>query len=371
MRVLYFSRDYGPHDHRFLTALGGSGQQVFYLRLERGHRQVENRPLPEGIQEVEWFGGRQPVSLSDGVRLLSGVKRVLKQVDPHVVHAGPIQTCGLLAALARTHPLLIMSWGFDLMKDAERGPAWRWATRYTLGRADWFTSDCLATRDRAVRYGMPIERTTVFPWGVDLAHFSPLPRTATPGNGNGITLFCNRAWEANYGVDVLARAFVQVVGKRQDVRLLLAGGGSQAGLIRGILTGLESKVEFLGQVSQSDLPGYYRQADVYISPSHVDGTSVSLLEAMACGLPCLVSDIPANQEWVQDGQNGWLFPDGDDQALADRVLQTMDERSSLEQLGHTSRGIAETRADWDQNVKVLLKIYDQIGRKPQDFVYAH
>ena len=372
MRVLYFSRDYGPHDHRFLSALAGSGHQVFYLRLERGLRQVEDRPLPQGIEALDWNGGTRPVRLSDGPPLLSGMKRVLEQVNPDVVHAGPIQTCGLLAALAKAHPLLVMSWGFDLMKDAERAPAWRWATRYTLNKADWFTSDCQTTRDRAIHYGMPIERTTVFPWGVDLAHFSPLPRQAAPGKGAGFTLFCNRSWEANYGVDVLAHAFVRVARERQDVRLLLAGGGSQADLIRDILSeaGTVNKVEFCGQVSQADLPGLYRRADLYISPSHVDGTSVSLLEAMACGLPCLVSGIPANREWVQDGLNGWLFPDGDDQALASRVMQAMDVRDSLEQLGRTSRSIAETRADWNENVKALLKIYNQIGRKPQDFVNA-
>ena len=70
-------------------------------------------------------------------------------------------------------------------------------------------------------------------------------------------------------------------------------------------------------------------ADLYISPSHVDGSSVSLMEALACGLPCLVSDIPANQEWVREGENGWLFPDGDDERLAGKILAAVQAAAGI------------------------------------------
>ena len=77
-------------------------------------------------------------------------------------------------------------------------------------------------------------------------------------------------------------------------------------------SGLEDKVHFAGQVDYVDLPKYYRVAHLYLSASIVDGSSVSLLEAMSCGIPALVSDIPGNREWVVPGRNGWLFPTGDD-----------------------------------------------------------
>ena len=86
------------------------------------------------------------------------------------------------------------------------------------------------------------------------------------------------------------------------------------------MAGVIDRVEFGGRVSQADLPRWYRKSDLYVSPSHVDGSSVSLMEALACGLPALVSDIPANKEWVQEDRNGWLFPDGDADALAEKIL---------------------------------------------------
>jgi len=353
--ILYFSKDYTPHDHRFLSALAGTEHRVAYLRLERGPRQTEDRPVPERIEEIPWEGGRRLARLSDGPRLLFGLRRVLRTVKPDLVHAGPIQTCGLLAALAGFRPLLVMSWGFDLMQDAQRSPRWRRATAYTLRRATVFTSDCEATRRKALAFGVPADRTVVFPWGVDLEHFKPGPA----GPDHGFTLFCSRSWEPRYGVDVLARAFVLAARRCPDLHLLLLGGGSQAAAIRGILEqgGVGDRVTFAGQVSQADLPRYYRMADVYVSPSHVDGSSVSLMEALACGLPCLVSDIPANLEWVADGENGWLFPDGDAEGLAVALLNAYAKRSDLAAVGRAARSVAERKADWSKNFQKLLEAY--------------
>jgi len=106
-------------------------------------------------------------------------------------------------------------------------------------------------------------------------------------------------------------------------------------------------------------PRWYRMADLYISPSHVDGSSVSLMEALACGLPALVSDIPANQEWVAEGVNGWLFPDGDAEALAAGILAAAAERKKLPRIGRAARRSAEQRADWKKNFAKLLEAYEQ------------
>ncbi|MFN2215707.1 MAG: glycosyltransferase [Anaerolineales bacterium] len=359
MRILYFSRDYGPHDHRFLAALAESEHQVFYLRLERGSRQIESRPVPAGIEVVEWSGGRGEVHMFDVFRLVKDLRKVINRIDPDLIHAGPIQTCGLLAALSGFHPLLIMSWGFDLMKDVDRGFFWRWATRYTLKRADWFTSDCQATFHKALLYGLPDGRQTIFPWGVDLQRFSPRQDGKIPGSNAQFTLFCNRSWEPNYGVDVLAMAFVKIAQNKEDVALLLLGDGSQAALLRNIFSsgGVIDKVEFAGHIPYEDLPDYYHRADLFISPSHVDGSSVSLMEALACGLPCLVSDIPANKEWITDGINGWIFPDGDVDSLVECILYAMENRQVLPDMAVSARKTAQEKADWNKNFLSLLDAY--------------
>jgi L-malate glycosyltransferase len=360
MRIIYFSKSYTPHDYRFLSSLSGTDHEVYYLRLEANKRQTEDRPVPENIQQILWAGGQHEFRWRDVPRLTSDLRRLTKEFKPHLIHAGPIQNCAFLAALSGFRPLLAMSWGYDLVMDADKSAWMRWVTRYTLQRSAFFASDANVSRDKAVSFGMDPEKTVIFPWGTDIEHFHPkhfqLP------DPQSFTLFCNRTWEPIYGVDVLAKAFVKVANANPDVNLILLGGGSEGSRIRQFLMhgGVLDRVHFGGHVSQADLPHWYHMADLYISPSHVDGSSVSLMEALACGLPCLVSDIPGNREWVENGVNGWLFRDGDVEALAEKILNAIENRRLFDEIGKAARKTAEEKADWKKNFGKLLEAYKKV-----------
>jgi len=207
---------------------------------------------------------------------------------------------------------------------------------------------------------MDPDKTVIFPWGVDIEHFTK--KMFKRSNVQTFTLFGNRTWESIYGVDVLAKAFVKVAVSNPNVNLVLLGGGSQGARIRQILMngGVLDRVHFGGHVTYNDLPRWYQMADIYISPSHVDGSSVSLMEALACGLPCLVSDIPGNKEWIREGENGWLFHDDDADDLAEKILQAIKARASFKKIGESARKTAEQKADWKKNFGKLLEAYDKV-----------
>jgi L-malate glycosyltransferase len=369
MKILYFSLGYTTHDYRFLKSISEDGHEVFFVQLEGNTRRIEDRPAPPDVQLVLWKGGREPFCWGNLVRLVLDFRRLTKKIKPDLIHAGPIQTCAFIAILSGFRPILTMSWGFDLMDNVHRNKWWEWVTRYTLKRSTFFISDANVTRDKAIAYGINQKKTIVFPWGVDLEHFTPTmnykPSAAANRPSSAVTLFCNRAWESLYGVDVLARAFVKVAQQNESVDLILLGGGSQSGQLRQIFQngGVLDRVTFGGHLSQTDLPDWYHRADLYISPSHVDGSSVSLMEALACGLPCLVSDIPANKEWVVEGENGWLFRDGDVNHLSEKILAAISQREKLPEIGRASRRSAEMRADWKKNAKVLMNVYRSLGEK--------
>jgi glycosyltransferase involved in cell wall biosynthesis len=360
MRILYFSKSYTPHDYRFLSSLSQTEHKIFFLQLETAKRQTEDRPIPENIQQIQWAGGKQEFRWRDIPRLTLDLRRVIKQVKPDLIHAGPIQNCAFLAALSGFHPILAMSWGYDLVMDADKSAWTRWVTRYTLKRSTFFTSDAHVSRDKAVAFGMDPEKTIIFPWGTDIEYFKP--KTLESPKEKSFTIFCSRTWESIYGVDVLAKAFVKVASVDPDLNLILLGGGSQGQKLSQILTNgdVMDRVHFGGHVSQKDLPRWYHMADLYVSPSHVDGSSVTLMEALASGLPCLVSDIPGNREWIQDGVNGWLFRDGDVNDLAEKILYAIKNRESRTRISEAARHTAEQKADWKKNFGKLLETYEKI-----------
>lgn len=369
MRVLYFTRDYTPHDYRFLTSLVESGQDTCFLRLERSGRQLEDRSLPKAVRQIPWRGGERPFEWRDTPMLLAGLRSVLREVKPDVLHAGPIQTAAFLGALSGFRPLVAMSWGSDLLKDADKDRALNRITHYTLNHSTVLVGDSQSVVDKAVSFGFPAERIYQFPWGIDLNRFSPGSKASLRnrlGWQDCFVVLSLRSWEPVYGVDVMLRGFAKAYHSLRDatgadpkLRLLMLGGGSQAGMVHQIIQeyGLQNVVHLGGHTTQADLPGMYRAADLYVSASHSDGSSVSLMEALGSGLPVLVTDIPSNREWVQDGQEGWLFPDNDSEALAQKLLQAMRQPETLEQMRLAARSRAEQRANWSNNFQRLLAAY--------------
>ncbi|MBC7878985.1 MAG: glycosyltransferase family 4 protein [Anaerolineales bacterium] len=364
MKLIYFSLGYTTHDYRFLKSIVEGGHEAFFVQLEGNQRQVEDRPIPENVNQVTWKGGREPFRWGNLVKLVLDFRRLVKKIKPDLIHAGPIQTCAFIAILSGFRTVLTMSWGFDLMEDVHKSKWMEWVTRYTLKRSSFFTSDAKVTRDLAIKYGVSPEKTVVFPWGVDLEQFKPNPDHWVV-NTSHFTLFCNRSWETRYGVDLLARAFVKLAKQSGNADLILLGDGSLGNHIRHILQvgGVSDRVTFGGQISQTDLPRWYQVADLYISPSHIDGSSVSLMEALACGLPCLVSDIPANKEWITENENGWLFHDGDENELVGKILTAIAQKDKLSGIGAASRRSAEMRADWKKNAETLMNVYRSLGGK--------
>jgi glycosyltransferase involved in cell wall biosynthesis len=288
------------------------------------------------------------------------LRRVLGRVKPDLVHAGPIQSCAFPISMLGYQPLVSMSWGSDLLADARKGAGRAWAS-FTLVRSAALIADCQTVCEMAVALGMPEDRIVVFPWGVDLTRFHPASTSrlrAELGWGKAFVLLSTRAWEPIYGVDVIAEGFCRAAAADPRLRLLMLGTGSQADWLTRKFDqeGVSDRVHMAGRVEYDRLPDFYHAADLYLSASHSDGSSVSLLEAMASGLPALVSDIPGNREWVESGKNGWRFPDGSAEDLA-KALSHAVARDDLASFGEHARTVAEQKADWGRNAGMIREAY--------------
>jgi glycosyltransferase involved in cell wall biosynthesis len=368
MRILYFSRSYTTHDRRFLAELAASSHEIWYLRLEDEIVSYESQAVPEGVRTLPPLGGGERVPTPElWIRLAPRLEAVLHEVQPDLVHAGPVQSCAFLTALIGFHPLLVMSWGSDLLADAGRDEFWTWMTRYALRRADTLITDCDAVSRAACQIGgVEWKRIVQFPWGVDPAVFRPgmdtLGMRRRPGWENGVIAISTRSWEPNYGVIHLLESFRLAHDRDPRLRLVLLGDGSQRSEVERLISswGLAKAVWLPGAVDHEQLPQYFRAADLYASFANIDGSSISLLEAMATGLPVIATDSASNREWIGDSANGLVVPAGDIQAMAAALVEmasmTVDRRRMT---AVRNRAIIEQRADWKRNVRKLLDAYDR------------
>ncbi len=367
MRILYFTRGYTTHDRRFLAKIR-ERHQVFYLRLADDGETYEQRPLPYGVEVVSWpGGGRRHPDPESSLKLMPVFEQVIRDVRPHLIHAGPIQSCGFMTALSGFHPFVLMSWGFDVLVDSHRNDFLRWLTRFTIERADRMICDCPRV-SMEVRELAQYEHDKIveFPWGVELSKFQAAERTTLLKDNNwrdSLIVVSTRTWRKDYGTSVLLDAFRLAHESEPRLKLVMLGGGPMAAAIHDYVARhqLAEAVKLVGLRPEDELPKWFRSADLYLSAAPSDGSSISLLGALASGLPVIVSDNASNRDWVAEGENGWLAIPGDPRSFAMVLIEAARMApEQRQQLGTKSRDIAVNRANWDKNSTLLLNAYEQV-----------
>lgn len=164
----------------------------------------------------------------------------------------------------------------------------------------------------------------IIPSGIDLNWFHPAD-DKDKQNRPPTILFLGRL-DKRKGIDILLQALPLIQKSIPNIRVTVVGTGMMEKKCRQLIKnlGLSHAVQMQGPVHRKDLPFYYQNCDAYCSPALGGETQgIVLLEAMACGVPVVASNIPGYDETIQNGVNGILFPPGDIKALSNSVIQVL------------------------------------------------
>jgi len=361
MRILYAHTGTSPYDHTFVNFLS-SNNEVDLVSLDasaegtglssqsmssrvRFHRYDLNRYCLNHIPKTLMLDCL-------GIPILS---ERLSSLNPEILVSGWIPTYGFYAAISGFHPQVLLIWGSDILLLPKSSRLNLLKTLYALRIADLVVVDSLVQRNAAIGYGCSPAKLLSFPWAVDLDLFKPELVSRKHNRGGKQTILCARSHEPVYGVDYLLQAIPLVLSRIPTARFVLAGSGTLTGRYREFVRkeGFAEHVDFLGSVPHDRMPEIVSSCDVYVTPSLSDGSSATLLEAMACAKPCVGTDIPGNQEWIRTGINGILVPTRDPKALADALIRVLMEPGTAGELGCEARSVVERKANLKQNLRVF------------------
>lgn len=336
---VYSTSGWGVHDERWIAGLLEVGYTPFVVSL--------GRDAEDALDLRE----RVAAAAAGGLPVL----------------AGPLDSVAS-SLIGLDVPLVGLSWGYDLTQPAEQGADLSWLTGL-----DGLIVDSSWNRQVAQDAGVPEERITYLPWGVDLATFTfhgpwiDAFLLGVPPHAPLVVSF--RAHEPIYRVGEILEAFARVP-RRLDVHedfpdpyLIIGHEGSLTDSLRrraGEL-GIADRVRFIGRVAESDLVPLLGRAACYVSASEVDGTSVTLLQAMACGTPVIASDTPGNRDWVVDQETGFTFPTGDVEALAQVLIRVTAHYPIA--VVERARRLVQDRADWRANLPRLRAALEEAIRR--------
>ncbi len=305
----------------------------------------------------QWLG---PLTISRASRRLEGI---ISNFQPDLVHAMRIPYEGMLAADALGRVALLVSvWGNDFTLHAPSTPLMAHYTRWTLKVADGLHADCRRDIRLAKEWGFSPEKPTlVIPGsgGIRSEVFYP------PDQAADRPLVINpRGFRAYVLNESFFRSIPLVLQKRPDARFVCTGMAGEAQAQEWVRElGIEGAVELLPACSQAELAGLFRSAQVMVSPTSHDGTPNSLLEAMACGCLPVAGDLESIREWITPGKNGLLVDASDPQALADAILQGLDQPALRKQAAEMNALVIRERANYPRNMQAALQFYQHLMNK--------
>jgi glycosyltransferase involved in cell wall biosynthesis len=236
----------------------------------------------------------------------------------------------------------------------------------TLKEADKIITVSNATKDYVLSLGAKPEKVTVLHNGVDLARFRPLAgkreemRRKLGISQNSIVVLTVRRLVYKNGIDTLIESANIAVKKNPKIVFLVVGKGPDLNNVQMRIEqlGIENNFRFTGFVKDEDLPFYYNAADFFALPSKSgEGLPLVALEAMACGLPVIATDVGGISEILMEDY-GKLVPPNQPELLAKAVLEFSNIDLSSRKL--ELRAVMEEKYSWDKNVERLVEIYEEL-----------
>ena len=266
------------------------------------------------------------------------IKKCIKEIEPDYINAHYLSSYGFLGALSKNsveNTVLIQStWGSDVLLEPFLNFVRKYIAKFSLHKADFVTSDSWHMAD-VVHQLVGEKKTIVFPFGFDSIEACKVEKEKL--------VFSNRALKDFYNIQDIIKWFEK---QEEEYRLVIANEGIEKNNLEILAKqlNLSSRILFTGYLSEEEQKAYYQKAKYYISIPDSDATSVSLLEAMQYGTIPIVSNIPANREWVLDGVNGIYFNSN----------TKVDEIKVEEDFAKINQNILKNRALFSKSIKEFV-----------------
>src|SRR4030066_699973 len=346
MKILFLADARSIHIQRWIDFFPKRGHRVSLISLEPAENiNCEKFFIPSKIKAgfLKYF-----LSVPE-------IKKIVEELNPDLISAHLIPNYGWIGARLNLKPLVVTSWGSDILISVRKSFLHRKRAEDVLKKADLVTSDSNYLTSEIIRLKVPESKILTYPMGVSVEFLSTSKKTST-ANKTVFKIISVRQLEPLYNLSLLIGAIPYCLNNtNKKIEFLIGGEGSQKDFLVQLAEKLKiaGKVKFLGKPSQTELPHNLQDSDIYVSTSLSDSTSVSLLEAMACQLIPIVTDIPGNREWIKDDQNGFLVPVSKPELLAERITEVVQNYEKYQNWTEKNLNMVKEKANLEENLKKI------------------
>lgn len=371
----------------FPPSRGGVETYVYNLcrgLVERGHQVkviTSSRGKPPGKYH-EWIDGIEVIRYPERLHFLEApilpliaFHALFEDYDILNIHnmIPTISELALIFGRCRRKPIVLTY--YNDTETQQYGVLGRFATKAyaKIARSIAQLADQIVALNKAYAETSPVlssvlDRIAIIPCGVDLNKFTPLQTSSEDNdlsriNKSHIILYVGKLiWYK--GIEYLIQAMKTVLENVDDAQLIIVGDGPERSKLAALANelGVGEHVTFTGWVPDESLPKYYQIADLLVLPSisRREAFGIVLLEAMACGKPVIVSDIPGPNMVIKNNENGLIVPPKNVLRLAEAIIGLLVDEDRRKEMGAHSRKLVEAKYDWDNIVERYEAIYSEI-----------
>jgi L-malate glycosyltransferase len=362
-KVLLLSDINSTHTQKWALSLAAKGIQVGLFSL---HKKTSNWFKDKRNIQILYIPANEENSFKILTKLqfpfaLPELKRALREFKPDILHAHYASSYGFLGALSGFHPFVISVWGSDVFNFPNISPIHKGIFKFNLRKANIICSTSRTMKEEIKKY--TDKDISVIPFGIDLNIFKPFYAHHV-FKDNAIVIGAVKTMEKEYGLEYLIESFAILLKrvKAYNVKLLIVGKGSLDSKLRGKVKDLniEGDTVFTGYIPPAEIPFYQNMLTIAVFPSLSESFGVSVVEAMACEKPVVVTNVGGLPEVVENGVTGLVVPSADIEKLTEAMEKLIMDGELRNKFGKAGRQRVERLYNWENNLGSMIEIYHNL-----------
>ena len=352
MKICYLSIASSVHTQRWARYFAERGNEVYIISDDNQKVKIPN-------VVVESIPDRVPIPLLRFIYHVFWLRKMIKKIDPDILHVHWLRAGGWLLAFMRFKPLIVSSWGKDVVIDEpeEKSFSGELFKKYILKKADIVTATSEFLTKETAKYAPRGKEIFTVPFGVDTEKLSPRLKKES----DVVTVGIIKRLEPKYGPEYLIKAIPSVLKKLSNLKVLIVGDGSQRDYLSELAEklGISKITKFVGQIPNEEVPDYLAKMDIFVMPSIYSSEvfGVAAVEAQAMEVPVIATKVGGIPEVVIDGETGILVNPRESEEIADAIVKLVENRGLRQAMGKRGRGLVAEKYDWHQNAKSMEEIY--------------
>jgi glycosyltransferase involved in cell wall biosynthesis len=382
MKICYFANSKGFHEKKWAEYFVKKGYDVSFISMDSSGNLSELEEMDETDNfDVPVRFLKNPILRVIYRLILSPFiarkfSKILGYINPDIIHAHSVQY-GFFAAISTWRvPIVFTPMGSDVIIIAQKYFIYKLITKIAFKRARVITGDSLLLQNSGLKIGARKECNYIIQNGVDRTMFHPKVKKGLVREKYGISnktkfVLSTRLFTKNYNIDQVIKSFSLVLESEPDSVLALIYGYRDENYYRYLLELLSKYLSnnFLdiGRVEYDKIPLYLAEADIFVSIPKSDSSPKSVYEAMACGTPCVVSDIPWTKNFLYNKQQAIVTSWNNEKKIANSILNIINDKKLSNHIVKTGKKFVSEKIDYHKNMAKMERIMLKQIRKIEKY----